>query len=107
MTKLIPREIITEIFKNLSLKELIENETVCKSFMSIIRTTKWDQFVVKLKDTNRIEYVRKNYNFTKYDFIHSSITDDILKMFVNCHTLDLSWCNKITDERNYNKLCLL
>jgi hypothetical protein len=30
-TELIPQEIIGEIFKNLSLKELIKNEIVCKT----------------------------------------------------------------------------
>jgi hypothetical protein len=41
MIELIPREIIGEIFKNFSLKELIKNEIVCKSFRNIIRSTKW------------------------------------------------------------------
>jgi hypothetical protein len=129
MIDLIPREIIREIFKNLSLKELIKNEIICKNFRHIIRTTKWDHFVVKLKYTNAIKYVGKNYKFTKYDFSNSLITDDIVKLFVNCHTLIFSECkqitdesakllgnchklklcncDQITDERNYNKQSLL
>jgi hypothetical protein len=129
MTESIPRKIIGEIFKNFSLKELIKKEIVCKSFQNIIRSTIWNQFVVKLRDIDMIEYVVKNYKFTKYDLCYLLITDDMVKLFVNCHTLDLSYCyemtdasvkslgnchtlnlsycSQITDERNYNKQSLL
>jgi RNA-binding protein YhbY len=99
MTELIPREIIDEIFKNLSLRELIKNEIVCKKFMHIVRTTKWDQTVVKLKDVNTIEYVGKNYKFTKYDFSQwYNMTYESVKLLGNCHTLNLSSCCRITDN---------
>ena len=40
----------------------------------------------------------KNFNFLKYDFSDSNITDDIVKKLSGCHTVNLSCCTEITDE---------
>jgi hypothetical protein len=113
--EIFPPEIIVEIFKNLEWKEQVKKEIVCKSFLHIVRTTKWDHFIISLQNIKIIDKVVNNYNFAKYDFSFSAITDDIVKslaklgdltcpkgdkvkLLTNCHTLDLSYCTKITDN---------
>ena len=64
--------------------------------MQIIRKVKWDHFNVRLSNVEKIKLVIENYNFTKYDFSYTKITDNIVKELKNCHTLDLSHC-RITD----------
>ena len=92
----IPREIIVEIFQRLELKELIKLTYVNKYIMQIIRKVKWDHFIVRLLNVEKIKLVLENYNFMKYDFSYTKITDDIVKELKNCHTLYLREC-KITD----------
>jgi hypothetical protein len=58
--------------------------------MQIIRSFKWNHFIVKLKNTISIEHVIKNYNFACYDFSESEITDESVKLFGKCHTFGLS-----------------
>src|SRR5918999_510266 len=93
----IPREIIVEIFQRLKIKELIKLTYVNKYIMQIIRKVKWDHFIVRLCNVEKIKLVIENYNFTKYDFSYTKITDHIVKELKNCHTLDLRWCQRITD----------
>ena len=86
----IPIEIIIEIFRFQSLKQLIILESVCLIFKEIIRSTKWNHFIVKLKDIKLICYIINNYKFSKYDFSYSQVTDENVKLLENCHTLNLS-----------------
>ena len=93
----LPKELIIEIFSNLSLKNLINMESSNKSFRKIIRETKWNHSV-RLKNITSIEYVIYHYQFIKYDFSNSSITDTSVKLLGKCHQLDIRWCKQITDE---------
>src|SRR5271156_5168816 len=94
----LPIEIIIEIFENFSLKELIKLERVNKLYKQLIRTNTWNHFIVKLNSNKSIGYVIKNYRFKKYDCSNSSITNVNVKQLGCCHTLNLYWCTKITDE---------
>ena len=87
-----------EIFKYLSLSQLINVRLVNKYLSDLIRGHKWDHLIVGLRDKDKIKSVVKNFNFLKYDFSFSNITDDIVKELRGCHTLYLSYCQKITDE---------
>ena len=94
----IPKVLKIEIFKYLPLSELINVTEVNKYLCALIRGYKWDHLIVRLKDTDKIKSVVKNFNFLKYDFFHSDITDDIVKELRGCHTLILINCIQITDE---------
>ena len=94
----IPKVLKIEIFKYLSLSQLINVSEVNKYLCALIRGHKWDHLIVRLRDTDNIESVVKNFNFIKYDFSFSCITDDIVKKLSGCHTLYLMCCYQITDE---------
>src|SRR5213596_1300820 len=87
-----PQEIIIEILKNLPLKSLINISEVDVIFNNIVKRTKWDHFIVKLHKIKQIELVIKHYNFIKYDFSYSKITDASIKKLHQCHTLSLRNC---------------
>ena len=93
----IPKEIIVEIFGNLEVKDLVSLDSI-NLFRKIIRETKWDHQLVKLKNVDAMIYAMKHYQFKKYDFEALLITDEILKLLVNWHTLNLSRYSQITDE---------
>ena len=94
----IPKVLKIEILKYLPLSELINVSQVNKYLCALIREHKWGHLIVRLKDTDNIESVVKNFNFIKYDFSESNITDDIVRQLSGCHTLNLRYCDKITDE---------
>ncbi len=75
----LPEEIIVEIFKNLSLEQMVGTELVCRRFKSIIRSTKWAHVVVKLYYDKHISHVVDTYQFMNYDFQNSDIMDDTVK----------------------------
>ena len=92
-----PQEIIIEILKILPLKSLTNIAEVDTIFNKIVKKTKWDHIIVSLYEVGKIELVIKHYNFMKYHFNHSYITDASVKELHKCHTLYLGGCNKITD----------
>ena len=94
----IPKVLKIEILKYLSLAQLINVRLVNKYLSDLIKWCKWDHLIVRLRDTYKIKSVVKNFNFLKYDFSFSNITDDIVKKLSGCHTLYLSYCPQITDE---------
>ncbi len=81
---IIPNEIFIEIFKNFSFEELIKTELISKTIQERIRTIQWNHMIVKTKKMDKIEYLVKNYQFRKYDFSESRITDNILKQLDYC-----------------------
>ena len=94
----IPKVLKIEILKYLPLAQLLKVTEVNKYLCHLIRSTKWDHLIVKLSEICKIKSVIKNFNFLKYDFSESNITDDIVKELRGCHTLYLSDCDRITDE---------
>ena len=94
----IPKVLKIEILKYLSLAQLINVRLVNKYLSDLIRGHKWDHLIVSLRNIEKIESVVKNFNFLKYDFSVSYITDDIVKKLSGCHTLNLTYCHQITDE---------
>ena len=94
----IPKVLKIEILKYLPLSQLINVCLVNKYLAALIRGHKWDHLIVRLRDTYKIKSVVKNFNFLKYDFSFSNITDDIVKKLSGCHTLNLRYCRQITDE---------
>ena len=91
----IPKEIWICILSNLNLQELILIEKVNSQIQEIVRTTPWNHIIVFLNKLNVIQYVIRNYRFAKYNL--RDVTDDEVKLLTKCHTLDLSFCSKITD----------
>src|ERR1700733_10307970 len=95
---IITKYIIMDILLYLPLKKLIEMEQLSTLYRDIIRKNNSSHLTITLRRVKNIKYVIKHYNFIKYDFNNSNITDKTVKFLGNCHTLDLSLCNKITDE---------
>ena len=93
----IPKVLKIEILKYLPLARLINVRLVNKYLSDLIRGHKWDHLIVGLRDTEKIQSVIKNFNFIKYNFSFSNITDDIVKKLRGCHSLNLSHCDKITN----------
>src|ERR1700733_10405419 len=94
-----------------TIKKLIEMEQLSTLYRDIIRKNNLSHLTITLRRVKNIKYVIKHYNFIKYDFNSSNITDKSVKLLGNCHTLDLSYCHKITDESvkflgNYHTLNL-
>ena len=94
----IPKVLKIEILKYLPLAQLINVRLVNKYLSALIKGCNWDHLIVRLRDTDKIKSVVKNFNFIKYNFSFSNITDDIVKKLSVCHTLYLCYCKKITDE---------
>ena len=94
----IPKVLKIEIFKYLSLSQLINVRLVNKYLSNLIKGYKWDHLIVRLRATYKIKSVVENFNFLKYNFSDSNITDDIVKKLSACHTVNLSYCHQITDE---------
>ena len=94
----IPKVLKIEILKYLPLAQLINVRLVNKYLSDLIKGCKWDHLIVSLIHTDKIKSVVENFNFLKYDFSESNITDNIVKELRGCHTLHLSACDEITDE---------
>src|SRR3984885_2114950 len=94
---IITKYIIMDILLYLPLKKLIEMEQLSTLYRDIIRKNNSSHLTITLRRGKNIKYVIKHYNFIKYDFNNSNITDKSVKLLGNCHTLDLSYC-EITDK---------
>jgi hypothetical protein len=57
----LPADIIKEIFRYLPLKELIKLERLCKRSKKLIRNTKWDHLIVRLRAVKKISFVADHY----------------------------------------------
>src|ERR1700733_11959420 len=90
--------IIMDILSYLPLKKLIEMELLSTSYRDIIRKNNLSHLTIKLNKIENIKYVTKHYNFIKYDFAYSYITDVSVKLLGNCHTLNLLHCDQITND---------
>ena len=93
-----PLEIIIEILEYLDLKSLIRLELVNSFFLNIIRNFKWQNHIISLRKNHYIDHVIKTYQFQKFDFSYSNITNDSVKHLRKCHTLYLAKCPKVTSE---------
>src|SRR5580692_3564301 len=88
---------IIDILLYLPLKKLIEMEQLSTLYKDIIRKNNLSHLTITLRRVKNIKYVIKHYNFIKYDFNNSNITDKTVKFLGKCHTLHLSDC-EITDK---------
>src|SRR3984885_12247068 len=95
---IITNYIIMDILLYLPLKKLIEMEQLSTLYRDIIRKNNLSHLIITLRRVKNIKYVIKHYNFIKYDFNGSNITNKTVKLLGNCHTLDLRCCILITDE---------
>ena len=95
---LIPLELLREILKLLSLKELIQMTILDTNMNKLIKQVKWNHMTIRVRNLERIKYVITTYKFKKYDFSYTDITDNEVKLLGACRTLNLSNCNKITDS---------
>src|SRR3984885_15152308 len=81
----------------IQLKKLIEMEQLNTLYRDIIRKNNLSYLTITLSRIENIKYVPKHYNFIKYDFHNSMITDESVKFLRKCHILNLTGC-KITDK---------
>ena len=83
------KDTFLEICNHLSLKQIIGLESLSKEHQQWIRNHNWINILVKLNNTN-FEYVINNYSFKKLDLSWcNKITDDSVKYLSNTHTLKL------------------
>ena len=115
--EVLPVEILFEFLKYLTLKELINLEKLNWDFLNLIRKTRWNHLIVRIRNIDTINFVINNYNFTKYNFsdfeaddngnllpnchtfyrLQYNINIENVKLLDNCHILNLP-CYYITDE---------
>ena len=106
-----PIDAVIEILQYLPLTDLINMVKVTKLMENIITKTPWFNLIVKLNENN-LEFVLGKYNFKKINLSCSKITNASVKLLGSCHTLNLSWCNLITDDlkielrKTVKKLCI-
>src|SRR5437899_2751050 len=89
-------ELFLQICFNLSWFEIIKFELISKRHYNLIRTYKWNHFIIKINDININKIY--DYNFNNIDFSNTDINDDILYHVKNCQILKLKNCKHITDE---------
>ena len=63
----LPNEIVIEICKLLSLKDLVGLTSVNTELMHIVRTTKWHHVKVTLRIAEIMKYVVSAYQFVNYE----------------------------------------
>ena len=105
----LPPELLVQILSFLSLDDLILLERINKSLLMFIRNYPWNHFIVKLKDIDHIRYVVPKYQFQKYDFSHSDVTDDLILQIGQCDTLLLHDCHQLRSPliETYNQCRIL
>jgi hypothetical protein len=94
----LPKDMLVEIFNHIdNQQQLIKLELVNNKFQSIIRTTKWIHIPFKIYYVQHLDFVIDNYNIGNYDFSNSLVDDSHVNKLTNCHTLNLSRCEYITE----------
>ena len=97
----VPNDIIILIMEKINLCQLITLERINQRTKKIIRTNRWEHFIVSIRQ-NKVEYLNyilNNYKFLKYDISNTNITDVDVSLLGGCHTLNLSGCTNITDAK--------
>ena len=79
------------------IKELIQLKLLSNNHKNIIRKTKWDHFIVKIRSEQSLENMLLFHFFIKLDLSNTNVTDKSVSKLINCHTLDLSG-TQVTDE---------
>ena len=93
-----PIEILTLIFNLIPINDLLNIQQINKYYYHLIKKVRLGNHIIKLQQIPNIIYVVNNYQFMKYDFSCTQITDESVKFLGNCHTLNLCSCKNITDE---------
>ena len=93
------KDIIILILNNLQLKDILISSQINKEYNTIVKKHKWNHLIIRIKINNLIN-VLNTFNFINYDLSYTNITDEIVKYLSNSnyHTLNLSWCQNITDD---------
>ena len=79
-------------------KELINCELISKQFQHIVRNTRWIHIPFRIRNLSYFDHVINNYKIGNWDFSYCEIEDKQIKLIKNCHTIDVSFCNKITGD---------
>src|SRR5438876_125277 len=91
-------DIFIEILNWLPIKELLKMQLINKKIKLLVRKNKWPNVIIRTNNINFIRFLAGNFSFAKYDFGYcGELTDASVKELRNCHTLNLSCCNQITD----------
>ena len=91
-------DLFVQICKHIdNAKDLLQLELLSSRHKSIIRNTKWDHFIVKIRSKQSLKNMLLFHFFLKLDLSNTDITDGIVSKLINCHTLNISW-TKVTDE---------
>lgn len=99
MMESLPVYLKIKIFNTLNLKDFLSVEATCKNLNVFIKKKQiadWDM-ILKPKITN-LQNIMGTFKFRKFDFRGTTIEDKDVAILINCHTLDLSNCKKITNE---------
>jgi len=91
-------DLFVQICKHIdNTKDLLQLELLSSHHKSIIRNTKWDHFIVKIRSEQSLENMLLFHFFPKLDLSNTDITDESVSKLINCHTLNLSYTN-VTDK---------
>src|ERR1044071_2665962 len=90
-----PVELFELILNECDIDDLFRFGLVSKRFMHITKNIKYHK-LIKPKSCNNLMYILDNYKFNRFGLCGLKITDESVKLFGACHTLDLSYTN-ITD----------
>ena len=80
----------------LDLKELIGLELLSVRHKKLIRKTKWDTFMIRIKSEKMLLKMLEFHTFLKLDLSKTNVTNSSVSKLINCHTIDLT-CTKVTD----------
>src|SRR4029077_15003859 len=103
MMENLPYEINKIIFEYLTIKNIIKLCLLNKAIKKFVSKTIWDHDILNInyniiRNNNKIiDYLVNNFNIKKYK-LGTNITNESVKTLASCHTLNLSYCSKITDK---------
>lgn len=91
-------DILTTIFKFLSIKQIGRVITVSKLFNDVIKTNIWDHAILIVRNGKYLSHLTKNLKISKLYIADRLTNDQILNMDIsNITFLDLTDCRPITD----------
>ncbi len=90
--------ILNSIYYNKNINNLFYLRNICKEWFDIIKDITFE-YKIKFQCKDKIKYLKNVYSniLIHCDCSYSNITNDDLYYFIEIYSLDISWCNEITD----------
>ena len=81
-------------------KKVIQLSRISKSFNRLIKLYHWPHLIRfrNIKSSKRLKLVTQTYHFTRISLRSGYLTDDQLELLRYCHSVNLFFCTKITDD---------